>query len=216
MDNLARKYDPDPVIQDVGTVTSGEGPTFSVRTALGILAAERAVSCLVEPRRGDRVLYGGSRREGFYILAILTRADGAAVALSAEGDLQIHLSNGRFVVAAQKGVELISPMDVSAVAGTVHVNAGEGKVSVESLSFFGSLFRAEIESIKLLAERVDSTVDRVTQRLKRSFRAIEESDQVRAAHIDYEAKNTMSLHAANAIVSAESLVKVDGEQIHVG
>jgi hypothetical protein len=30
------------------------------------------------------------------------------------------------------------------------------------------------------------------------------------------AKETMNLHAANALVTAEELVKVDGEQIHLG
>ncbi len=45
---------------------------------------------------------------------------------------------------------------------------------------------------------------------------MEELDQVKAEHIDYAASASMSLHAQNALVTAEELVKVDGEQIHVG
>lgn len=216
MDNLARKLDNDPVFQDVGTVMAVTGASFALRASFGKVDARRAVSCLIEPREGDRVLFGGNRREGHYILAILARQEGAGAAVCIDGNLELRLPNGRFVVAAQEGVEVVSTKDVSVVSGAVHVNAAEGNVGVERLTFFGSLVRAEIETVKLLADRVDSVVERLSQRLKRSFRSVEESDQVRASHIDYTAKKTMSLHAGNALVTAEELVKLDGEQIHVG
>ena len=50
--------------------------------------------------------------------------------------------------------------------------------------------------------------------MKRSYRAVEETDQLRAGQIDYVAKETLSLHGENALLTAEELVKVDGEQIH--
>ncbi len=120
------------------------------------------------------------------------------------------------MVAAQEGVELVSGSDVSVAAGKLRVNAADGDVVLTRLTFLGTFVRAEIEKVKLFAEHLDSVVDRVAQRVKRSYRSVEESDQVRAARVDYTARETMSLHGENALLTAESLVKIDGEQIHVG
>jgi hypothetical protein len=76
--------------------------------------------------------------------------------------------------------------------------------------------RAQIDKLKLFAEHVDSVAERVAARVRRSYRTVEECDQVRAERIDYVAKGTMTLHAENALLTAEELVKLDGEQIHVG
>jgi hypothetical protein len=216
MDNLARKIENDPVFQEIGTIVATRGAAFVIRSASDRFEAERAASCLLAPEVGDRVLCAGSRREGHYVLAILTRAEGTKAAVSVDGDLELRVPSGRFVVAAQEGVELISGKDTAVVSGSVSITAAEASVGVERLSLLGSFVRAEIESVKLLAGKLDSVVERVSARLKRSFRTVEETDQVRAARIDYAAQSTMSLHAENALVTASELVKVDGEQIHVG
>ena len=216
MKNLARKLEHDPVFQEIGTVVKKDGPALVVRTPTGDLDATRAASCLLEPAEGDRVLVAGSRREGWYVLAILARDDGASAAVALDGDLTIRLGSGRFVVAAQEGVELVSGTSVSVVSGRVDVHAADGNVALGRLTFLGTLVRAEIESIKLFASQLDAVVERVAERVKRSFRTVEETDQVRAERIDYAAQKSMSLHAENALVTAKELVKLDGEQIHVG
>ncbi len=178
MDNLARRIDHDPVVQEVGTIVEAAAPrsgrgarpsAFVVRTPAGDLEADRAASCLIEPRAGDRVLVAG-RREGFYVLAILTREDTAKTPLSVDCDLEIRVPRGRFVVAAQHGVEMVSGEDVSLTSGTVRVRAAVADVAVEMLTLVGALARAEIEIVKLFAERFDAVVDRVSQRVKRAYR----------------------------------------------
>jgi hypothetical protein len=216
MRNAAKRLDDDPVSQDVGTIVRVEGPVFVVRTRSGDVEAARAATCLLEPGDGDRVLVGGSRREGWYVLAILTRAEGARAAVVVDGDLELRVRSGRFVVAAQDGVELVSGGDLSVASGRIDVHAVDGNVTLSRLTFLGTIVRAEIEKIKLVAERLDAVVERVAQRVKRSYRSVEESDQVRAERIDYAANKSMSLHAENALLTAEELVKIDGEQIHVG
>jgi hypothetical protein len=89
-------------------------------------------------------------------------------------------------------------------------------VVLSRLSFVGSVVQAEVERLKLLAESVDTTLTRLYQRVKRSYRVVEELDQLKAERIDYEAKELLSLHGKHATITAESLVKVDGDQIHLG
>jgi Protein of unknown function (DUF3540) len=216
MTNAAKSLDATTMFQDIGTVTHAELPRLMVKSTTGDLEATRAASCLLEPCVGDRVLVAGSRREGFYVLAILTREEGTRAAVSLDGDLEVRLRSGRFVVAAQEAIDLVSAGQVTVVSEGVAVHAAVGDLAIDRLTVVGALVRAEIDAIKLFARRVDSVVERVAQRVKRSYRTVEETDQVRAERIDYVAKKTAHLHGENALVTAKELVKIDGEQIHVG
>ena len=58
--------------------------------------------------------------------------------------------------------------------------------------------------------------ERVTQRVKRSFRFVEDADTVKAGRIDYAADTALTMRAKNTIIAAEELAKVDAEQIQLG
>jgi hypothetical protein len=203
--------------QEAGTLEeAGEGGELTVRTESGLYRARRAFSCLVEPMVGDVVLLSGLPSGACYVLAVLEREADAPARLVADGDLEVRLPQGRFVVAAQEGIDLVSAQEVSVTAGGVRVNATEGNVVLRQLSVLGSFVRAEFDRIKVLAESCDTVLDRLLQRVKRSYRFVEEHDQVRAAQIDYVAKNNASLRGENTLITAKDLVKVDSEQIHLG
>jgi Protein of unknown function (DUF3540) len=59
-------------------------------------------------------------------------------------------------------------------------------------------------------------LERCHQRVARSYREVEETDQVKAGQIDYTADTSLQLHAKYALVTADQLVKMDAEQIHIG
>jgi hypothetical protein len=217
MRQLARKREQEVAFQEAGTVVEVlEENALTVRTASGTYGARRAFSCLVEPMVGDVVLLSGLPGGACYVLAVLERESEAPARLVADGNLEVRLAKGRFVVAAQEGVDLVSAQDVSVTAGGVRVNAAEGNVVLRQLSVLGSFVRAEFDRIKVLAESCDSVLDRMIQRVKRSYRFVEEHDQVRSAQIDYVAQNNASLRGENTLITAKDLVKVDGEQIHLG
>jgi hypothetical protein len=217
MNNLARKLENDALSHEIGRVTgTREGGLFGVRTEAGEYRAKRAVSCLLEPAVGDTVALLTTQAGVCYVTAVLEREAGATGRIVVDGDLEIQLPAGQFTVAAQEGVNLLAAKEVSVVAGGLRVNAREGNLVLERISLLGSFASAELEKIKVVAGSLDQVLDRFSQRVKRSFRKVEELDQVKAEHIDYAAKSSMSLHAQNALVTAEELVKVDGEQIHVG
>ncbi len=216
MDNLARKLEQQDVIHEVGTIVRADGAALVVRTAAGEYPGKRAVSCLVEPEVDDAVLVAALPQGRCYVLAVLEREPGAGVKLGADGDLQIRLPEGKFAVAAQDGVKLVSAQEVSVVSGRLNVNAVDGNVVLQRLTYLGRLLRSEVDKVKVLAGSFDTVLDRLSQRVKRCYRTVEEFDQLRAERIDYQANKNMSLHARNALVTAKQLVKVDGEQIHLG
>jgi hypothetical protein len=217
-DDIANPRHADPVTQESGRVVAiRDDGAAVVRTAAGDLVARRAVSCLVAAEVDDLVLLARSPREGAFVLAVLRRdrpAGTTTVAL--DGDVDLRLASGRLRVAAQEGVDLLSAREVNVDAPKLRVNAVEGSVVVQGLSFLGGVVSAELEAVKLLASRVHSVVERVSQQVQRSYRTVTETDQLRAQRIDYTAEKTMSLHGEHALITAEDLVKVDGDQIHLG
>lgn len=213
----ARKINPSLVTEESGTITHRKGDELTVELGSGVVAARRAFSCLVEPVEGDRVLVAVETSGKAYVLAVLERmSEGAKTTLRVKGDLEIQAPLGTCSIAAQEGVRVTSPGEVSLTSGELRVNALRGKVVMEKLAFVGQWVQGEFGKLKVLAESVDSVVTRVSERVTRSYRTVEELDQVKAHQMDYMAEEQIRMHAKNTIVTSDNLVKVDGDQIHFG
>lgn len=215
MSNLAAKIDASRVEQEIGEIVGREEADWLVRTAGGVVRARRAVSCLVEPIERDVVLVAVAASAAAWVLSVLER-DAAPTRLAVDGDLEIATSVGRVSIAAQHGIDLASPRDVTLVAGALHATAVEGSLSIDTLTMLASLVRAEIERVKASGAAIDVAFDRSSERLGNAYRSVEGLDQVKAGRIEYAAKESLALHGENALVTADELVKIDGEQIHVG
>jgi hypothetical protein len=207
---------PAQVYQEIGTVTAVDGQGCTVLTGLAERRAQRAVSCLVAPEAGDRVLLAAEEGGGGWVLAVLERRDGAPLRLEATGDVAWRLQGGRFSVAAPEGLDLTTGGQATLTAGELSMTAAEANLQLDRVSFLGRLVHANVETVKLFAGALDSVIDRFWQRVKRSYRFVEGVDHVSADQIDYNAKMNAQIHGRNALVTADQLVKVDGEQIHVG
>ncbi len=217
MQNLAKKLEAArEATQLSGYVVRVEGPTCVVRRDDGEYRARRATSCLLDPMLGDRVLFAIVEDGSAFVLSVLEREEESEATVSLDRDLTFRLPQGRFDVVTKEGIGLITTSETSVVSASVEVKAAEGRFSLDRLTMLGRHLLAEVASAKVVAGTIDSVVDRVSQRVKRAYRAVEEMDQLRAARVDYSAEKTMHLHAENALVSATELVKFDGEHIHLG
>ena len=96
------------------------------------------------------------------------------------------------------------------------VVAPDADVTVERMTYMGRLIDSQIERIKTVATTIDTVAERLSQRVRRSFRRVEELDSVRAARIDVVATDSLRTHAKNQLITANELIKLDGEQIHLG
>ncbi len=216
MRTIAQAIESGGATQEAGTVARVEGGAFLVRTPTGEVSAMRAVSCLVEPEEGDYVLLARVDGAGVWVLAVLSREAGAATCITADGDLELRANNGRVSVAARLGIDLATAGDLAVGATTIDLHADKANVVTGALSYLAVSLSAEVERIKVFAVRCDQTFERLTQRARRSYRTVSEYDQLRAEQIDYEARQSLGLHGQNTVVTARELVKVDGEQIHLG
>ncbi|KYF83453.1 hypothetical protein BE18_43105 [Sorangium cellulosum] len=198
-----------------GAVLRFDGSAYIVETDDGEVRAKRATSCLLEPATGDLALLAVVNGT-HYILAVLEREEGAPSRLVSEGDLQIRLQSGSLGLSAPDGVHVQSGKDLSMVASTFRVQAKEGHVALGLFSFVSKMVRGEVDRAKLVGRSLDAHLERLMQRVKRSYRIVEEADHVRADRIDYAAKGNLAIHSENAKITASHLVKIDGDQIQVG
>lgn len=190
-----------------GQVIAVQGAVLGVRCSNGTFRAERAVSCLVEPGVGDRVLVHRAEDGDAYVLAVLARPEPGKVRLAIEGDAELRAS-GTLTLGSEKKVAVQAP--------AVEVRASDGALFIERLSYWGARAQALLGEVKLCASSLDSAVDRVSEHVKRAFRTVRDLDQLRAGRVDYRTEQDMSLRAENAIVRTRSLAKIDGKQIHIG
>ena len=100
----------------------------------------------------------------------------------------------------------------------IDAGTGVGELSLDELERIDHVFitHSHLDHIAALPLLIDTVADRLSQKLKRAYRTVAEIDQLRAEQGDWSFRKTLGLHAANVIATAKDLVKVDGDQIHLG
>jgi len=218
MRNLAmKKNQSDLAVEVAGHVLGVSGGVFSVRADGAVHEAKRAASCLLEPAPGDRVLLAVIGDGSSYVLAVLERkATEEPATISVEGDCALRLATGKLKVTTAGGVGFVSAGEISMTAPSVAMKAAEGTFGLSRATFVGDELLAEIKAAKTAFGVLDVVADRVKQKAARVYRFVSELDQLRAKRVDYTAEKSMHLHGENSLVTADVLVKVDGEHIHMG
>ena len=202
--------------QEIGTLRAVVGGKLTVQTEDGEFAARRAASCLIAPRPGDTVVVAVPDEGPLWVLAILEREDpDTRPVIHADGDLGLVV-RGTLEMTGGAGVVMQSPSKVDIGSRELSVTTVDGEIKSDRFRFFGRMVQAQASTVKSFLGTMDTALERFTQTVKRSYRFVEELDVTRAAEIDMRSKETMTLRAKNAFVAAKDLVKVDGEQIHLG
>lgn len=214
MESVARKLEAE-ITEEVGTVVSVRGPHYEVRSTSGTFTARRAASCLVEPTLGDSVLLAAVDGGSCYVLCVLD-GHGGATRIAFDGDTELRVRAGALAIGARDGVHIATPGDVSIVGGRFSLAAVDGNVVFRSLAYLGRVARCELDKVKSVVGSLEVIAERSMQKVQRSYRIVDEVDQLRAGDIDHAAEETMTLRARNTVITAEQLLKIDAEQIHIG
>jgi uncharacterized protein (DUF2345 family) len=171
----------------------------------------------MESTPGDTVLVCITGGNEAYVLAILTRDDDSSPAIiSAPGDLNLDLPNGKMRLRVSAGLALASPQEISLTAHQISLGAARGEAMLTECLLVGKKLGAQVEALSLFAQTVSSTLGTVYQKMSRFFRKVEGIEQVQAGELDLQARDSLSLHGRHTMMTAEKLVKVDGAQIHLG
>lgn len=178
--------------------------------------ARRAVSCLVAPQPGDRVLFATLPGDEHWVLAVLEHGAPQPTRIEVDGDLELRAPAGTITAAAGRGVTVTTGGEAAVLAGTVRVVARRGLAAFDELTVLAERLDAEVTKARATFTTVDTVMERLSQRAKRVYRFVEELDQLRTRRADYTAKDTFQVHAHDTLLTSDQLVKIDGDQIHVG
>ena len=216
MDNLARKHSYAKATQEYGKVLGQEDKFYSVETDSGLYRVMRAVSCVIQPEINDLVLVSLSNLGGGYILAVLAREQGAKATLSFDSDVDIKTAEGTLSIASKQGIDLASPEDINLVSSRLGISSSQGEINISRLTFLGSFFEGSLETAKLLARTFDSITERFFRRTKRSYRFIEDTDQVKTGSLNYVADKSLMLRGTFSQMTAKDDVHIDAKRINIG
>ncbi|BDG71415.1 DUF3540 domain-containing protein [Roseomonas fluvialis] len=180
-------------------VIAQEGEAFTILRGPERETALRAFSCLVEPAAGDLVLIGRAEGQAF-ILAVLARRGAAPMRLAVPDGATIAAPQGRIAIEA----------------GTFDLCADATSVTTRSMAVTAGQTDASFGRISLLAEAIETIAQRIIGRFRRSVRIVEESDQLRARHVDQRASGHMHLRGDAVTLQGSALVKLRADQIHLG
>lgn len=185
-------------VVDTAVVQSSEGGRVLVEAAGVTRPARLALSCLVMPEPGDRVLVAEASGTG-WVLAILERGGPAPV--------QVRLPHM---------AEVSSPGHLTIAADAFSLRTRSAQVLADELSCFGRTAAVHVGTLRLIGQAIETLVDRVLLRARRSSRTVTELDEVQSATISHRADGMMHLHAGHVLVSAKGIAKIDASQIHMG
>jgi hypothetical protein len=203
---------------EYGMVASAGDMEYLVLTGTGVRQAVPAISCLVRPEKDDTVLLSTDDEGNAFILAVLTRKEvaGAPCTLEFQGQVNMRVHDGGFRLMADEELSLASQEKVAIAAPEIGVDAAEGTMHIEKMSYAGMLLSAQIEKIKAVADSLDSVIRRAVARLTTSYRYVEEHDEVQSASTRMLVDGTLTMQTKNTMHTAEGHIKIDAKQIHLG
>ncbi|MFE8034335.1 DUF3540 domain-containing protein [Thiohalocapsa marina] len=208
---------PHPLHLEGEILEVAEGATCTIQTATGVLRAHRALSCLVWPEVGDRVLITMGLNDEAFVIAILERRATLPLRLVLPGEAAVEVDGG-----AGLKLRIDGPLTLGS---RTHLSVDSPKVSIRSdrLTLIGARLRliarealASLRSSRLIGDLVEATAERLNLALSQSRRTVRDLDQVHAGSVEIRAEQVARLSSGTLLADARHLVKIDGEQIHLG
>jgi hypothetical protein len=209
---------PEPsCIYEIGTVSGylGEG-RFHLASGGVAYEARQAHSCLVRPQAGDTVLFCGADTHSLFVLHILERPGSAEVRVCVDGDLILQSERGNVSLASDADIKLDGRRGVRIDTAHMAVTAEHSEYVSAKASFVCEDLQGRVGLTQIIGKRIETIVDRIVQISRQTFRSVEQIDHLRTSRADYEASDHVRIHGGHSVVTADHLVKVDAQQIHLG
>jgi len=198
-----------PALHQCGIVLASDDAGYIVGGEWGSLGARRAVSCQLLPEPGDLVLISGGLPDQVFVIAVLERRGPAPLRTQLGDEVTLSVeTSGALTVSAARALSLKADT-IGVIGRSARVIASNIKATAREAVF-------ALQSTRLIGEVVETAFDRLSQVLGSSQRTVQGLDQTRSGDIDYRASRTVSLHAQHVFAGADKLVRIDGDQVHIG
>ncbi len=199
-----------------GTIDTLIDEGYRIATPKGHVTAQRAFSCIVEPRLNDVVLFSTDERMQGHILSILERQLDKSTCLNFPADVTVKVQKGELHMNARQGLYLSTEQDMNLLSKKLSVNAEKGLMNIKSLNAIGSTLVSKIRNVQTFAHSLETVAEHWLQKLKNSFRQVEGVDQLKTRDSLHTIDNLYSMRSKQAAILAKKDIKMDAERIHMG
>jgi len=215
MNSLAPSLDLLKPTLDTGVILARAPGGWRVRAGRRDATCRTALSCLVEPRPGDRVLLALEGSGALFALAVLDRPEGPpGLELRLEGPVDLHV-RGDLALRGDGDLALASGGRLSGRADHLELDARSGAARMDRFAFLGRFLETQVERWHLFAIRAEQVFRRVTSTARESCRFVERHDEVQAGSRRVLVKEELTLQSGSSHLLARDRVTVTAEQIHL-
>ncbi|NLW04354.1 MAG: DUF3540 domain-containing protein [Pseudomonadaceae bacterium] len=190
-----------------GYVQGGKEGSWLVTTNQGLIRANQAYSCLVQPVLGDKVLLQ-SVGKTTYLLAILERQQPLAMQINAKQGLTFDLG-GQDCQWKNTGQWQLQAATTKVLSQHVELTTQTGKVSGKQLT-------QHWQQVRNLIEDFWHSGQTVWQQVRQSISRVDEVEQKDSGHHIQRVRGNMTLHSEQASITSTKDLRIDAERIHMG
>jgi len=156
------------------------------------VSATLAASCLVQPEVGDIVACITDSSGDVYILSILKR-------LNPDADLVVSLST-----------------PVSVRSPRIHLAAQQIELLADEMTGNIGVLKRLIGHAEDIVGNFVASFDKIFIRANSSIRRVEDLDELSAGHVKIDSPALVEISGEVTTISGEELIKLQGQQIHMG
>ena len=200
---------------ELATIQGGFGNDYMVLSERGVFRANKAYSCLVQPLPGDKVLISSNGNE-HYVLAIIERPETNNMTLAFPGDVALEAKVGAINLISSEQISLTSASKTQLTSSEIGVTTAKMNIQANECSVMGDKAVSRWREINAFSSAMNLVTERLTQRIKNSFKTVEGLDQQTSLNFLQTIGKTLSIRSRDAVITARKDVKIDGERIHMG
>ncbi len=110
----------------------------------------------------------------------------------------------------------LGPKEITAGTDTVNLSAKFGKMDMDKTLFKGRHLNAQVQDIRLEADRVETHARYIIQTASNFYNSIENIAQITTRRLRTLVSETYQMKSKKIFIKAEDDVKIKGEKIHLG
>jgi hypothetical protein len=171
-----------------------------------IINAQKAFSCLVEPKLHDTVLFCQDQHQQAYVIAILQREE--------DDSMHLQLAPNTTLASSEKLTlhsEQINQLSVKSLLKTK-----EATLDFQQGLIKGEKLHSHIRHIHSISDLINTMAKQAIQKFNTYVRKSETSDQVQAAQMGRKVDGLYTMNSKHTIMVSQKDTKIDGEHIHMG
>jgi len=179
----------------------------------GVVAALPAVSCLVAPEVGDRVLV--TRQDGqSFVLGVLVRATEGAVSIAVSGEME--LTADQLVIRGRETARISASERMDLGSDRLGMLARTTRIDTGQFNLSGQEAKVNVNRAQVVAGAIEACMDRLTQHARQITRRIRETEVVNVGNLVQRIRDNFVCRSKRTSLTARKDVHVDGERIHMG